>query len=166
MSNCLVIIDVQKGFMSNDETLKIPFKIKTLVSKRSFDHIVCTQFYNEIGSPYDKLMGWLKLTDDISQEIPPEILEISERVFKKPIYSCFTEEFEKYIKENKINKLYFVGIDIDCCILKSATDSFERNIPLEVLSNYCASNGGDRSFDAALTVMTRMIGNNNINKEL
>ena len=97
MSNCLVIIDVQKGFMSNDETLKIPFKIKTLVSKRSFDHIVCTQFYNEIGSPYDKLMGWLKLTDDISQEIPPEILEISERVFKKPIYSCFTEEFENYI---------------------------------------------------------------------
>ncbi|MFT9057807.1 MAG: isochorismatase family protein, partial [Ethanoligenens sp.] len=67
---------------------------------------------------------------------------------------------------NNINKLYFVGIDTDCCVLKSATDCFERNIPFEVLINYCATNGGKESQDAAIRVMQRTIGKKNINSSM
>lgn len=166
MSDCLVIIDVQKGFMHRANTPEIPEKIVALLQKKSFDHIVCTQFYNEDGSPYDIFMGWEGLKDSESQALDPEVKAASEKIFRKSIYSCFVPEFEEFIRDNRIDKLYFVGIDTDCCVLKSCTDCFERNIPFEVLINYCASNGGQRSHDAAITVMERTIGRNMINYDL
>ncbi len=166
MADCLVIIDVQKGFMRHADTPEIPKKISSLLKKRSFDHIVCTQFYNADGSPYEKLMGWKGLKDSDSQAVAPEVFAVSERVFRKPVYTCFTPEFEEFIRANSIDKLYFLGIDTDCCVLKSSTDCFERNIPFEVLINYCASNGGERSHEAAVTVMERTIGKMNINFDL
>lgn len=166
MSDCLVIIDVQEGFMHHENTNEIPSKILTLLQKKKFDHIVCTQFYNENGSPYDKLMGWQDLKDIKSQSLDSRIIKVSEKIFRKPIYSCFVPEFEEFLSENQIEKLYFVGIDTDGCVLKSCTDCFERNIPFEVLINYCASNGGQRSQDAAVIVMERTIGRNRINYSL
>lgn len=166
MANCLVIIDVQKGFMTNEETLEIPQKIKLLIRKKHFDHIVCTQFYNSVGSPYERFLDWHDLMDSASQSIATEVAEISEVIIRKPIYTCFVPEFCDFIDKNKIDKLYFLGIDTDCCVLKSCTDCFERNIPFEVLINYCASNGGKASHQAAITVMERTIGNNCINRDL
>ncbi len=166
MSNCLVIIDVQKGFMLNANTLEIPKKIVALLQKKSFDHIVCTQFYNEDGSPFDILMGWKDLKDSASQALAPEIEAISEKVFRKRLYSCFIPEFEEFIRDNAIDKLYFVGIDTDCCVLQSCTDCFERNIPFEVLINYCASSGGQYSHNAGIAVMERTIGKNMINHDI
>lgn len=58
--------------------------------------------------------------------------------------------------------LYLVGIDTDCCVLKTATDLFERGIRPIVLEHYCASNGGEDSHKAALRVMERTIGRNQI----
>lgn len=166
MSDCLVIIDVQKGFMQHADTLEIPGKIESLLKKKSFDHVVSTQFYNEEGSPFDHLMGWRDLMDSESQTLPEEIVAASEKIFRKPIYSCFIPEFETYIKEHQIDMLYFVGIDTDCCVLKSCADCFERNIPFEVLINYCASSGGEKSHHAAITVMERTIGRERMNFEL
>lgn len=118
------------------------------------------------GSPFDRLMGWEDLMDVESQEVSPEILTISDKVFRKCSYSCFTVEFEDFIKGNKIDKLYFVGMDTDGCVLKSCLDCFERNIPLEVLANYCASGGGSDYHDAGLVVLERSIGVDRINYSL
>lgn len=51
MSDCLVIIDVQKGFLS-PATEDVPSNLKTLLSRRHFDHFVATQFINTPDSPY------------------------------------------------------------------------------------------------------------------
>lgn len=107
-------------------------------------------------------MGWHGLMDDKYVELSPEISKIADRIFEKNIYSCFNDEFLDYIYKNKIGKLYFVGIDTDCCVLKSATDCFEKNIPFKILMNYCASNGGESSQEAAIKVLNRMIGEKNI----
>ena len=155
--DCLVIIDVQKGFLS-EETRQIPKRIEALLQKRTFAHVVGTQFINEADSPFCKLMGWNGLMDAASQQVDAYVESVCERIFVKKTYSCFTEEFEKYLKENQIEKLYFVGIDTDCCVLQSATDCFESNLPFEVLLYYCASNGGAESEEAALRVMRRTIG--------
>lgn len=163
MINCLVIIDVQEGFMKNPETKKVPDNLELLLKKQYFDHIVCTKFINCPGSPYEKLMGWSGLRDIKSQKIAPYVEKISEKIFEKQVYTCFVPEFEEYLLKNKIEKLYFLGVDTDCCVLKSASDCFERNIPFEVLINYCASNGGDKSHNAAIRVMERTIGKNCIN---
>ena len=166
MSNCLVIVDVQNGFLSV-ETDFLPGKISNfLKSTTMFDHIVATKFYNYVDSPYIRLLGWNGMMDENSQKVSPLIEQFCEKVFKKNLYSCFTDEFEEYIVINDITKLYLLGIDTDCCVLKSASDAFERNIDVEVLVNYCASTGGVKSHQAAITVLERMIGKNNINSVL
>lgn len=165
MANCLVIIDVQKGFIKTDGNSILPRKIVELTKKFPFDHIVCTKFRNKDGGPFDELMGWREMKDDESCKLAPEIESISERVFNKCRYTCFTPEFKQYIKENDIDKLYFVGLDTDCCVLASAIDCFERNIPLEVLAKYCASSGGERCHYLGLTILERLVGKNAINYE-
>lgn len=83
MKNCLVIIDVQNGFMSNRETIEIPTKIEKLISKYKFDHIVATQFINKKGSPYDLLMGWRGLMDDESRKLSPTIENLQKEFLRK-----------------------------------------------------------------------------------
>ena len=165
MAGCLVIIDVQKGFLSK-ETDYIPNKIQQLLDFKKFDHIVGTKFINIEGSPYIKLKGWRGLIDEESRKVDPIVLANCEKIFTKTIYSCFDDKFEKYLIENNIDKLYFLGIDTDCCVLKSASDCFEKNISFEILINYCASNGGIQSHAAAITVMERIIGRQAINSKI
>lgn len=163
IKNCLVIIDVQNGFLS-EKTNHIPSKIEQLLDNDNiFNHIVGTQFINVKGSPYIELLGWNGLMDEESRKVSSIVIDKCERIFMKTTYSCFNEEFEAYIKDNNISKLYFLGIDTDCCVLKSVFDCFERNIPFEVLINYCASNGGIESHKAAMTVMKRAVGRRAIN---
>lgn len=165
MKNCLVIIDVQNGFLS-DRTEHVPVRLQQLLrGKHNFDHVVATQFKNVDGGPYTELMGWYGLLSEDSQKLHPFVSACSEKVFVKNIYSCFTREFELYLEEQGIDKLYFAGIDTDCCVLMSAADCFERNIPFEVLLYYCASNGGPASHEAAILVMERTIGRNLMRKE-
>lgn len=162
--NCLVIIDVQKGLLVNDRIKKLPHRILNLVEHNKFDFIVTTQFKNRLGSQFDKLMGWYGMSDSESQEIDSGIAEISSRNFVKYGYSCFTDEFEEFIRNNNIDKLYFAGLDIDACVLKSALDSFERCIDSEVLINYCDTSSGDMS--SAINVLKFALGENCVNEIL
>lgn len=168
MASCFVIIDVQNGFVSK-KTEHVPERIAALLDGPSrFDHVVVTQFVNtnSDSSPYVRLMQWYGLMTEESQQIHETIQGKYERVFRKYGYSCFTPEFEAFVSENQIDKIYFAGIDTDCCVLKSATDCFERNISFEVLVNYCASNGGEPSHQAALMVLRRTIGRSQINETM
>lgn len=162
--NCLVIIDVQNGLLVNDRIKKLPHKIIELAKHNKFDFVVTTQFKNRLGSQFDKLMGWYGMSDTESQEIDPDIAEISSMNFVKYGYSCFTEEFEEFIRDNYIDKLYFVGLDIDACVLKSALDSFEKCIDSEILVNYCDTSSGDKS--SAINVLKFALGENSVNEML
>lgn len=80
---------------------------------------------------------------------------VSERIFVKHSYSCFTSEFLQFIHQQHIDKLYFVGVDTDACVLKSAFDAADYDIPFEVLEDYCASSGGEELHEAAVRIIRR-----------
>lgn len=157
MNDCLVIIDVQKGFLTKDTDF-IPGKVGKLLESRTFDHIVSTRFMNTKDSPHYIFTNWDKLMDFESQKLDDYIASVSEKVFDKSINSCFSEEFLLYLKEKNISKLYFLGIDTDCCVLKSAFDCFDRKIPFEVIIDCCASTGGKKIHEAAYEIMRRNLG--------
>ena len=71
---------------------------------------------------------------------------------------CLTEEFLEFIKNAGIEKLYLAGIDTDCCVMKTAYDCFDKEIPFEVLTDCCASTGGKSVHDAACMLMRRNQG--------
>lgn len=162
MADCLVIIDVQNGFLCHPSTLQISSKIRQLVQVHRFDHIVCTQFCNKNNSPFERFLNWHELKDQNSQTVHPEILAISEQVFPKSGYSCFTPELEQFQKENQIDQFVFAGVDTEGCVLQSAVDCFERNIPGKVFFPCCASNGGPDAHQAGILVIERLIGSGNL----
>ncbi len=157
MKTCLVLIDVQNGFLS-PRTKQIPKRIKALIERSSFDYIVATRFVNTMGSPYVNLLGWTGLMERAEQALHDVIVNYADRVFTKNGYTCFTPAFIRFVRENKIERLVVCGIDTDCCVLKSAIDAFERGIRCDVVCDCCASNGGKKSHNAALLVLNRTIG--------
>lgn len=157
MANCLVVVDVQRGFVGPC-TEHVPERVCRLIDAGSYDHVVATQFKNREGSPYIELMNWTGLMSEEEQELYPGVAARVEQVFPKYVYTCFNDEFERFLAQNDVTDLHFVGIDTDCCVLKCASDAFERGYRLKVLTDCCASNGGERSHEAGILVMSRTIG--------
>ncbi|MGH2416210.1 MAG: isochorismatase family protein, partial [Microcystaceae cyanobacterium] len=61
-----------------------------------------------------------------------------------------------------IHTVFICGIDTEGCVLKTAIDFFENNINPYVLEYYSASNGGDNFHQAAILVLSQLIGRSNI----
>lgn len=163
MGRCLMLIDVQKGFISQ-ETEYVVGRIKDLLKREHFDLVIGTQFVNAEGSPYRRFIKWEKLSGPPETDVADVVTENAEKVFVKNVYSAVNNDVLAYLKKNKITEIFLAGIDTDCCILKTAADFFERGMDAKVLAYYTASNGGKESRYAAIRVMKRMIGEGQIIK--
>jgi nicotinamidase-related amidase len=157
MPGAIIIIDVQNGFI-NPSTEHIPAKIRSLLDAVVFEHRIFTQFFNPPGSPYEELLHWSRLRSDDQTAIVRELLTYPSIVFKKPIYSCLSPDFLRYAEAHQIKQFYLAGIDTDCCVLKCAVDLFENGFKPMVLADCCMSHGGRVVHDAALTILARFIG--------
>lgn len=158
---CLFIIDVQNGFVS-DKTSYVVERIKDLLEKNVFDHVLFTKFINEEGSPYRKFLNWSRLSTSEEQSIPNEIVKYASNIIEKTVYTGVNDETLNFFHKHNIEEVHLLGIDTDCCVLKTAVDLFEHNIRPIVLEHYSASNGGEQSHQSALTVLSRLIGSHNI----
>lgn len=84
-------------------------------------------------------------------------------IIVKEVYTCVAEYFIDILKGLNGNckvpdRVFVTGVDTDCCVLKIATDLFERWIRPVVLVQYCDSNGGEESHSAGITCLKRLIG--------
>ncbi len=125
MAKCLLIIDVQIGFI-NDSTKHIPKLVEELQNK--YEYIYITQFYNASNSFFRSLFNWNefeKNSIEFALAFKP-----SERavINTKSTYSCVTPHFINNIKKNKIKEVDLCGLDIELCVAKSAIDLFEIGI--------------------------------------
>lgn len=158
---CLLVIDVQNGFVSPKTEYVVP-RILELIEQFEGELVVATKFLNYQESPYFRFMGWERLTSSPETDLIPEVENKASLVIEKAIYSACKDKFCNLLSAKDIDEVYLVGIDTDCCVLKTATDLFERGIRPIVLEHYCASNGGEESHNAAIRVMERTIGRNQI----
>lgn len=151
----LLIVDVQKGFIC-DKTKHIPSLVEKL--QYEYKHVFATRFINPIDSQYRKLIHWSKFTPG-SEEIdlaftPKEGVNIID----KYIYTCVTDTFLTYLETNSIKEVIICGIDTDICVTKCAVDLFEKGYTPIVLKDYCASHAQDDVQEAALIILSRYIG--------
>jgi nicotinamidase-related amidase len=161
VKTCLLIIDVQNGFLS-PKTSHVVLPIRDLIEQRLFDFLAFTRFINKPGSPHQRLLRWYKLVDKDEQFIAPQIIASAEVVFDKTTYSALTAEVLAFLRVNAVSRVFLCGIDTDCCVLITAADLFDSDIEAYVLSSYCASNGGLESHDAAIRILKRLIGSNRV----
>lgn len=159
---CLFVIDVQNGFVSDKTRMVLP-KIKQLMSCFDDGIIIATQFINTENSGFTDIMHWERLKTTPEIDLIPFVKEKATYIIRKPTYSACTDDVMQLLLNNTVTEAYLAGIDTDCCVLSTAISLFERNIKPIVLEQYCASNGGDISHQAAITVLERTIGLKQIN---
>jgi nicotinamidase-related amidase len=72
------------------------------------------------------------------------------------------DELAAYLREQRVERLFLVGIDTDMCVLKIAMDVFDIGIEPLILTDCCASTAGLQAHLAGLAVLSRNIGANRL----
>ena len=161
MENCLVLIDLQNGFKNNNTNV-IFERIKSLISDNNsiFKHIVATKYINNPQTSCYKFDGWKGCMEG-SQEAKLVDWLINnksvEKVFDKSVYSCFNDEFKNYLKDKNIGKVYFVGVNTDCCVLHSVLDCYNDLVDCCIIQDLCGSTSGKKSHDCAIHILENCI---------
>ncbi len=159
MSNALIVVDVQEGFI-NHFTDHIPARVVRLIEQGAFDPILFTRFINSPDGPYPRFIGWDDCGTEPEINLVPELVPYAaaDRTFHKDGYAGVPEGLARYLTDAKIDRVTIVGIDTDMCVLKVAMDIFDLNIEPIVLVDCCASTSGLQSHLAGLAVLARNIG--------
>ena len=158
-SSALLIVDVQVGFV-NDATRHIIPRVEAL--QEQYAHIYATRFINAEGSPYRRLLNWHRFYRD-SEDVPLAFeLVDGVTVIDKHVYTCVTPTFIEDLHSKGIVEVAICGIDTDACVSACAVDLFENGFRPILLSEACASHAGAEYHEAALRILARLIGKNQI----
>ncbi len=158
----LIVVDMQNGFVSSTSRHVIPH-VQQLVDRweAAGGATVFTRFVNRPGSPYERLINWTRMQGPPETTIVEELECASQRalaVLDKPVYSFFTPDGAAIVKRNGWTDLVLCGIATESCVLKTACDAFERDLTPWIVTDACASHGGQAAHDAGLLVAGRFIG--------
>ncbi len=166
MKKVLLVIDVQKGFITTPAVTDIKNNIDVLISSGFFDTVISTVYQNYDNSPIIRLMGWDKLRSDEEQELVGGARFKSDYIVKKNRYSGVNRELLDILKkeggEEEIPCVFVVGVDTECCVLSTAIDLFELGIRPIVLTKYCGSSSGLAYHRAGILSLKNLVGACNI----
>ena len=159
MSEPLLIVDVQVGFI-NQFTHHIPQRVVCLIEQKRYSPLLFTQFINAPDGPYDRFLGWHGCNSEPETEIVPELKLLAQTgsIFSKPGLCGMPDELIDYLRQQKIERVFIVGIDTDMCVLKIAMDLFDIGIEPIVFTDCCASTAGLQAHLAGLAVLSRNLG--------
>jgi nicotinamidase-related amidase len=159
MEKALIVIDVQNYYL-NEITRDVPPKIANYIEKSNFDHVLFTKFINHNDSNAARAFGWYGNQNPPETDICIELVKYSnkENTFNKDTYSAFkSEDFRKYLEDNKITNLFICGFDTDACVLATSYEAFDLGYRVEVLEDLTASTKGREYRDSGLLIIKRRI---------
>ncbi|HEY9741616.1 MAG TPA: isochorismatase family cysteine hydrolase [Coleofasciculaceae cyanobacterium] len=163
MSEPLIVVDVQSGFI-NEFTHHIPQRVARLIQRDEYAPLLFTRFVNAPDGPYQRFLDWHSCDSEPETKIVPELepWAKSETVFSKLGLCGIPDELASYLREQRFERIFLVGIDTDMCVLKLAMDFFDMGIEPIVLTDCCASTAGLQAHLAGLAVLSRNIGANRL----
>ncbi len=166
MKNILLIIDLQKGFVSKGLTDSAKERIDGLIRADLFDCVISTVYRNYPDSPIERLMGWNKLQTAEEQTVVGAAATDSKHFIDKTTYSAYSPALVDLLKSENggelPNHVFIAGLDTECCVLATATDLFEAGIRPIVLQQYCGASGGEDAHLAGIRSLCSLIGSNNV----
>ncbi|GLW31227.1 cysteine hydrolase [Actinoplanes regularis] len=164
-SSVLVVVDVQNGFIRPPSAPVVPI-IADLVERwqQAGGEVVFTRYLNYPGSPFERMIHWEKLQESPEIDIVPELASLADKsiMLDKKIYSLFSTEGARLVREKGWQDLYICGIATESCVLKTAVDAFELDLTPWVLAEASASHAGQEAHDAGMLVIRRFIGQGQI----
>ncbi len=134
----LLVIDVQKGFMINDEYTSLSKKLEKFISNNSYDKIIFTKYKNDISKNplFQDKIGWERLTSISEQEfsITPPAQAV---IFEKYSYGLDQKDLA-YIKSLNIKSIDICGLQSEACVYAISLQLWDLNIYPNILINYVA----------------------------
>ena len=112
--------------------------------------------------PYRRLLGWHRFYES-SEDVPLAFRPVDGvTVIDKNVYTCVTPAFLDELRSKGIGEVAICGIDTDACVATCAVDLFENGFRPILLSEACASHAGAEYHEAAIRILTRLIGKKQI----
>lgn len=154
INKVLMVVDMQKGFMTNYSYKKLNDKIQKLMNDNNYDLIVLTKFINKNNSLCEIKLNWNNLKDLESQKISFEVPE-GALIFEKYGYGLGNEQINK-LKELDIKEVDLCGLEADACVYAIALQLFDNDIFPNILINYVETK--DSLKEAIKKMMIRQFG--------
>lgn len=159
MSDVLVIVDVQRGFV-NEHTRRIVPLIER--AQADFSRVIATRYYRRPQSLINKLLsieGFARGSADTELAFTP--LD-GVTVIEKPSYSCVDDSLVERLRGEGVDTAHICGIDTDQCVLMTAGDFIQNDIRPIVYANLTASAAGTEYHESGLLLLRRLIGNEQV----
>lgn len=159
----LYVIDVQNGFVKGNK--KIVHHIKEIICANYFQKIAFATYQNSGDNLVTKSLNWHRFKNDSEkgrkeQQIDKELLPYAKNIFQKTTYSGVTKELKVFLKENKIEKVFIVGLNTHTCVLHTAFDLFDLGVQPIIIKEACWAKKPYHEY--ALNIMKDNFGENSV----
>ncbi|MDB5185241.1 MAG: hydrolase [Candidatus Saccharibacteria bacterium] len=156
----LLIVDAQQGFIGTEATRRAVSKIKALETawhERQWP-VVFSRFINKPESPWVRFIGSDSLMHEPDTALDPAFKTDDATVYDKTTYAAWSPEISQRCNSEKIDTVILCGVDTDQCVLATAIAIFESGLRPVVVQDCCASGAGSEFHEAALLLIQRLIG--------
>lgn len=156
MSNTLLIIDMQVGFVKAESQHILPV-VQELVTNEQFSTIIQTEYVNPRGSTLEKALGWTGLRSKKESHLLFPIR--GSQIIQRAKYSAATPKLLSLL--NKNDRIYICGLETDACVLATAYSLFDEGYDIKVIKDAVASNSrfGEQG---ALEIIERNFGKDSL----
>ena len=133
----LIVVDLQKGLMTNSIYVELCKKIETYIkkNKKKYSKIFFTKFINDKNSLYETKLKWTNLQSEDSQEFMIKLPD-NAIIMQKHGYGLSQDDLEKIKMTGEVD---ICGIQTDACVYAIALQLWDAGIFPNVLINYCAT---------------------------
>lgn len=136
MSKVLIVVDMQKGFMTKPEYIELSDKIQNYLDNASYEKVYFTKFVNKKHSLYQTKLGWFRMTSKEEQEF--SLNYKNAEVFEKTGYGLTESQLNEIVSLNE-KEVDICGVETDACVYAIAFQLFDKGIFPNILINYVAT---------------------------
>ncbi len=177
----LLAVDLQNGFLITPECEAVVLKVVNNASK--FHQVWATRFFNR-NPNFPRQLNWSDMVSGQKTELSKILIPVVSKTFDKPSYSpisltlpqvniisrflfshahaptsfMMSSALLQALQNNAITTVAVCGVDTDACVMATALGLFDAGFETFVVSDGCASSGGQEYHEAAIKILKRNIG--------
>ncbi len=151
----LLAVDLQNGFLLAPECKAVVPKV--VVSASQFHACWATRFFNR-NPNFSRQLNWNEMVSGQETELSTILSPVVSKTFDKPSYSPMLRALLQALQSDAITTVVVCGVDTDACVMATALGLFDAEFETFVVSDGCASSGGQEYHEAAIKILKRNIG--------
>lgn len=175
----LLAVDLQNGFLITPECQAVVPKVVAHASQ--FHQVWATRFFNR-NPNFSRQVNWNEMVSGQETELSSALIGVVSKTFDKPSYSpmspaplqlnirsrfffphastsvMMSPALLQALQRDAITTVAVCGVDTDACVMATALGLFDAGFETFVVSDACASSGGQEYHEAAIKILKRNIG--------